>query len=628
MKRYIVILISVLSLSLVGCDAFLNRQPDEPKTSENIFEKMMSTRDYLINVYGWLNNETDPSGQNNVWEAASDECTVSFGNRPYRILNNGTWMVSSNPSSINEKQYSLYWKGIREASYFMENAHRCPELSPEELNEWCGEARFLRAYFYFCLMRMYGPVPILGENCADYTSEALREIDRNTWDECVDWVCNELDRAADALPLEQPSNWWGRATKGAALAVKARLLLYSARPLFNGNPMYAGIKNYYGKYLFPQTYDPNKWVKAAKAAEDIMYMHLYELVGESKVGAADYSAYDYWKKVFIERWNKELIFVRQNDSYNWRVATTPEGVGGKAYGGVSVTQKLVDAFALANGRYPVTGYESDGTPIIDPAAATAGYTEQGFSSMLHPITNVRESVYNMYVGREPRFYMSVFWNNLTWKGGSNSVKITMHRGGNSYSGSSDNYSVTGYLPYKFANPAYDTKSAGSSNWEAITWPLFRYAEVLLNYAEAVNEAVNAGVGEWTISDALTQLNRIRARAGVPNIETVYPEATSYEALKKFILRERQIELNFENHRYFDTRTNLLSEQEDAGNIYGMNVNALSSSQTGGFWQRTVIPHDGGNVPSTRVFPKRQYLLPYYQSEVDRLNNLTQNPFYN
>ena len=162
MKRYIVILISVLSLSLVGCDAFLNRQPDEPKTSQNIFEKKMTTRDYLINVYGWLNNETDPSGQNNVWEGASDECSVSFGNRPYRIINNGTWMVSSNPNSISEKQYSLYWKGIREASFFMENAGRCPELSPEELKEWCGEARFLRAYFYFCLMRMYGPVPLSG----------------------------------------------------------------------------------------------------------------------------------------------------------------------------------------------------------------------------------------------------------------------------------------------------------------------------------------------------------------------------------------------------------------------------------------------------------------------------------
>ena len=629
MKKYIVILISMLSISLVSCDAWLNRQPDEPKTSENIFQKMITTRAYLINVYGWINNETDPSGQNNIWEACSDECTVSFGNRPYRLINNGTWMVSSNPSSINEKLYSLYWKGIREASYFMENVHRCPELSPEQIKEWSAEARFLRAYFYFCLMRMYGPVPILGEGCVDYTSEALRDIDRNTWDECVEWVCHELDNAADDLPDQQPDEWLGRATAGAAMAVKSRLLLYSARPLFNGNSMYAGIKNYYGKELFATTYDPNKWVKAAEAAQDIMFTHLYELVGESQCNAATeanpYDPYKYWKAVFIERWNKELIFARQNNSYNWRVATTPEGVGGKAYGGVSVTQKMVDAFAMANGKYPVTGYYSDGQPIIDE---TSGYVEEGFAYLTHPVTKKNEQVYKMYHNREPRFYMSVFWNNLTWVGGSNQVKIGMHRTGNSYSGSSDNYSVTGYLPYKFANINYDTKALGSnSTWEPITWPLFRYAEVLLNYAEAVNEAAHAGVGEFSIADALTQINRIRARAGVPNIESVYPDANTYEGLKKYILRERMLELNFENHRYFDTRTNLLSEVEDAGDVYGMNVNATTSSNTGGFWKRTVIPHDGGNNPSTRVFPKRQYLLPFYQSEVDRLNNLTQNPFY-
>lgn len=620
MKRYIAILFVMLSLGMVGCDSFLNRQPDEPKTSENIFEKMQTTRLYLVNIYSWINNETDPSVQSNHWEACSDECSVSFGNRWHRLINNGTWMVSNSGSTFFSKQYSLYWKGIREASYFMENIHRCPELTPEQIQEWSAEARFLRAYYYFSLMRMFGPVPILGEECADYTSEELKDIDRNTWDECVEWVCNECDRAAEYLPLEQPAEWYGRATKGAAMAVKARLLLYSARPLFNGNPMYAGIKNYYGNDLFPQQYDPNKWVLAAQAAEDIMNLHIYQIVGEE---AND--PYTSWPKVFIERWNKEIIFARQNNSYNWRVATTPEGVGGRAYGGVGVTQKLVDAFAMENGRYPIVGYQDGGKPIIDP---TSGYSEEGFSSIVHPIMQTRETVFNMYTNREPRFYMSVFWNNLTWKGGSNTVKITMHRGGNSYSGSSDNYTVTGYVPYKFHNPAYDTKSQSSTNWEPMTWPLFRYAEVLLNYAEAVIEAVNAGVGEYVIDDALVQINRIRKRVGLPKLEDIYPEeCATYDGLKRLLVRERQVELNFENLRYFDTRTLLLSEVEDNGDVYGMNVEATNSSQTGGFWQRTVIPHDGGNRPSTRVFHKRMYLMPFYQSEVDRLNNLTQNPFY-
>ena len=143
----------------------------------------------------------------------------------------------------------------------------------------------------------------------------------------------------------------------------------------------------------------------------------------------------------------------------------------------------------------------------------------------------------------------------------------------------------------------------------------------------VAHCVEAGIGGYTAQDALAAVNRIRTRAGVPALESVYPAvATDMELLAKMILRERQIELNFENHRFFDTRTNLLSEVEDAGNVYGMNVEATNDNPTttSAFWQRTVIPHDGGNRPSTRVFTKRQYLLPFYQSEVDRLNNLTQN----
>ncbi|MBQ9138014.1 MAG: RagB/SusD family nutrient uptake outer membrane protein [Alistipes sp.] len=625
MNKYIIILISILSLGVVGCDSYLERQPDEPKTSENIFEKRTTTFQYLTNVYSWINNETDPSGQNNILTPSSDECSCSFGNRWFRLFNNDTWQVSSNPSVSSStflaKNYSLYWKGIREATYFMENVHRCPELTEQEVKEWIAEARFLRAYYYFCLMRMWGPVFIHGEACADYTSESLRDMDRNTWDECVDWVAEQCDMAAADLLLEQPDTWLGRATKGAALALKSRLTLYSARPLFNGCPIYKGMKNYYGNDLFPQTEDAQKWVEAAQAAEEVMELGVYQIVGESAG-----TPYDSWRKVFLERWNKELIFARQNNSYNWRVATTPEGVGGRAYGGVGVTQKLVDAFALENGVYPIEGYEADGQPIIATAALDAGYSETGFSSFTHPILKSTRQTYNMYVGREPRFYMSVFWSGLNWIGGENTIAdIQFYKGGNSYTGKSDNYTTTGYLPFKFTSTTYNTKSQSSTNWEPITWPLFRYAEVLLNYAEAVAHCVEAGVGGYTAQDALAAVNRVRTRAGVPALESVYPAAASdMELLAKLILRERQIELNFENHRYFDTRTNLLSEVEDAGNVYGMNVEASSDSATSDYWQRTVIRHDGGNNPSTRVFTKRQYLLPFYQSEVDRLNNLTQN----
>ena len=320
-----------------------------------------------------------------------------------------------------------------------------------------------------------------------------------------------------------------------------------------------------------------------------------------------------------------MIFAYQKTSYSHRVATIPRGVGGTSYGGVAVTQKLVDAFAMKNGRYPITGYGADGKPVID---AASGYSERGFSSFTHPILNQTMSTYNMYVDREPRFYTSVFYEGLKWIGGSYTLnKVEFFYGGNSGAGPSaggSNFSLTGYLPFKFQDISFNSTTLGSNQalWTALTWPLFRYAEVLLNYAEALNEQP-----ERNETDALVYLNMIRKRAGVDDIEDVYPEVEGNQALlREMIRRERMLELNFENHRFFDTRTWAIAEQEDAGAVYGMNVMAQpgSDAQSSPFWERTVIASDGGNTPSTRVFQKKNYLLPIPQSEIDRLKNITQN----
>ena len=597
-------------LSAAGCNSYLDRQPDEPYTSKNVFESYNSTFRYLVNVYSWITNETDPSGQANHYTPSSDECVCVFTGRPFAQWNNSTWSVSTEDQT-GLSYYTTYYKGIREASYFIANVGRCPELSPAEALEWAAEARFLRAYYYFCLMRLYGPVVLLGEGVADFNDLALRERDRNPWDECVDWVAEECRKAAADLPLTQPDSYLGRATKGVALALRARLLLYAARPLFNGNPMYRNMTNAEGKYLFPQSYDASKWTKAAEAARDVLDLRQYELIETG-------NPYVDWRAVFTQKWNRELIFGYQKTSYNWRVATIPLGVGGRAYGGVAITQKLVDAFAMDTehgGRYPITGYQADGSPVIDPQS---GYDESGFTSFTHPILGSTKSTYNMYLNREPRFYMSVFYEGLNWIGGSNTVSsIQFYYGGNSGQTSSNfNYPLTGYLPFKFQDTGFDSKNAGSAqaNWTAITWPLFRYAEVLLNYAEALNRQP-----ERDATAALAAINAVRKRAAI------YPEVEAdADALEAMIRRERMIELNFENHRFFDTRMWLIAEQENAGAFYGMNIQATDDRPDGDFWHRTVVAADGGNTPSTRIFNKRNYLLPIPQSEIDRLYNVTQN----
>ena len=238
---------------LASCDSYLDRQPDEPLTSDNIFKKQKTTLQYLTNIYSYQPDYEAPacvSNSNDIpWEACSDETSFAYLDRSYTQINYNSW----NPSLpiYRDDTYNTPYKGIREANYFMQNVHKCP---PEELNDvdkgyYYNEARFLRAHFYAMMLPVYGPIFLIGDDPVDFTQSGLDQRERNTWDECVNYVANELWEAAKGLPDSWPDIYYGRATKGAALAARARLLLYSARKLFNGNELYKGIVNKNGDLL-------------------------------------------------------------------------------------------------------------------------------------------------------------------------------------------------------------------------------------------------------------------------------------------------------------------------------------------------------------------------------------------
>lgn len=603
---------------LASCDSYLDRQPDEPLTSDNIFKKQKTTLQYLTNIYSYQPDYEAPacvSSYNDIpWEACSDETSFAYLDRSYTQINYNSW----NPSLpiYRDDTYNTPYKGIREANYFMQNVHKCP---PEELNDvdkgyYYNEARFLRAHFYAMMLPVYGPVFLIGDDPVDFTQSGLDQRERNTWDECVNYVANELWEAAKGLPDSWPDIYYGRATKGAALAARARLLLYSARKLFNGNELYKGIVNKNGDHLFPTQYDEKKWELAAQAAKDVMNLNLYSLVGAD--GTDPYASFN---TLFTSVGSgtggaTEKIYTRIASGYQWRVVTTPPSVGGTAYGGYGVTQKQVDAFAMANGRYPITGY-TDGDqarPIIDP---DAGYSESGFSKFKHPIYGDELETFKMYQNREPRFYVNVFWSGMTWHGANKkTANVQFYFNGNSGPGKSHNYPPTGYLAHKFTNPSIDTSTG---NWGYLDFPVFRYAEILLNYVEALNEY------DPSNADITLYLNMIRKRAGVPDIEEVYPDAVGDQTrMRELIRRERQVELCFENLRYFDTRTWMTAETDNNMPVYGMNISAKDHKANGEFWQRVICKYDGGR-DGNRVFTKRCYLFPISQEELDRVK-CTQN----
>lgn len=628
----------ILSLTVAACDSFLDRQPDDQLTSENVFEREESTWEYLVNVYSFVLRYAEDGGydKNSLAIPASDEASCAYtGNRSFALWTHNQLTPMTTHAGYRTGPYSDQYRGIREATFFMDNVGSCPELTPEEKSIWSAEARFLRAYYYTELLKWNGPVIFNGDETVDFNDPDLDKVDRSPWETIVRWVAHEYDLAAEALPDSWGGQDLGRATKGAALAMKARLLLYNASPLFNGQNgtgMYDGVVNRFGEQLFNTEYDRERWKEAADAAKAVIDMNQYSLVDDP-----DRSPIENIHEAFISMNSPENIFVRQEDGRAWRIGSTPSGIGGTSYGGVAATQKLVDAFAMENGRYPIANMEdasyNNGLGVID-IDPESGYTETGYTQFVNPFFELFPTApqttlvntMNMYVGREPRFYANIFWSGQTWVSGTVvRPDIQFYQRGANGPMTSNNYPPTGYLCIKFIDPTLNTTAGNDSGvYGYMSWPMIRYADVLLMYAEALIEYDCVAYQD----EILGAWNRVRSRAGVGNIEDVYPEIIGdHDLMQKYIRRERMVELCFEGLRYFDTRRWMIAEQEDNGEVVGCNISATDHSMGGDYWQRTSVfdCYGEGGFMTRRTFTQRNYLLPVNQEELDRVPGMTQNP---
>ncbi|MEI3797518.1 MULTISPECIES: RagB/SusD family nutrient uptake outer membrane protein [unclassified Chitinophaga] len=585
-------LLAVILVIAAGCKkGFLDQVPDDRITIEEIFSRKRTTEEYLANVYSYVRDESN-QWQSNPWTGASDEADMTWARSGYNsyFMNIGSW----DPTSGFFDFWIDNYKGIRSATYFMENADKCQEIlnqpgGADIIKRYKAEARFLRAYLYFGLLRQYGPVPLLGESALlpDVPFEQT-QIPRSSYDECVNFVAAELDRAAQDLPLQQSDELeYGRITKPVAMAVKARMLLYAASPQFNGNADYASFTNQDGQPLVSTTYDVNKWKKAADAAKAVIDLNLFQLYRVNDASGA-YDPFASCRDAIMSPWNKEVIFARAGNGVDqWEVHCSPRFAGG--WSGVAATQQMVDAFFMENGK------------AIDETGS--GYVSSGFSTADTRYTTA--GTYNMYVGREPRFYVCITYNGMTWFNKSEGEKkVELFNTGNTGKRGTYDYSRTGYLVRKNYHP--DTYPR-LGRYVYRPFVLFRLAEMYLSYAEALNEA------EPGNADILKYINLIRDRAGIPAL----PGGLSQTEMRERIRRERRVELAFECHRYFDTRRWKIAEQTDGGPFYGMDVDAGTSLTDLSFYKKTVF--------ETRIFQKKHYLFPIPQSEIDRNKKLVQNP---
>ena len=621
--------------SIAGCSDFLDKTPDDQLTVDMIFTDKIRTEDWLASVYSSVPSPMWGYFKDQGFNIMGDDLTIpqewqQFGWRNVYSYTTANW---SPISAWNPNYWVELPKRIRTGLIFNERVRVIPEagLTEEYVNQMKNEVRFLNAYYYSLMLEIYGPIPF--EPDVIYPVDAPVEDLMTTqapYDEIVDWIDQELKEVSTNLPaVYADNNDWGRATSIMALAIRARTLLFAASPLFNGNPDLKDWKNSEGVNLFRPEYDPQKWGKAAQAHKELIdaaHAAGYSLYKEyNSDGSIDpfMSYYNLSLKRFSDG-NKEIIFGRSDnvDLPGFQAHHLPKGIGGNA--GMGVTQELVDAFYMKNGIAPITGYNEDGTPIINPAS---GYVEKGFSDepekrvtawpgggpsslnegTLRPIT--MSGTYNMYCNREPRFYVSVIFNEC-WLGVDNRrAEFLMGSGrdtGPTFDAPQNGYNVRKRISLEvFPRENRHPYQPGV---------LYRLAEAYLSYAEALNES------QGPTDEVYEYVNLVRDRAGIPDLQP----GLSKDQMREAIQHERRIEFNCEGIRFNDIRRWKQGEKYFETQLYGMNFNGTKKSDDvndpEAFYKRTFYKN--------RYFNKRMYLWPVPQAQLDINPNLVQAPGYN
>lgn len=631
-KHYYIILLLSFILNGTSCSDYLDYQPDDFLTMEMIFTDKIRTEDWLASVYSSVPSPMWGYFKDHGFNIMGDDITIPQEWRPFGWANVYAY-TTANWSPISGWN-PYYWvelpKRIRTGLVFLENVRVIPEagLTQQYVDQMKNEVRFLIAYYYSLMIELYGPIPFAPGVIYPVdapTSELM--IGQTPYDEIVEWIDNELKDVSTKLPAVYPdNNDWGRVTSVMALAIRARALLFAASPLFNGNPDLKDWQNHEGVNLFKPNIDAQKWEKAAAAHKELIDAARaggYDLYKEyNSDGSIDpfMSYYNLSLKRFSEG-NKEIIFGRSENSSlaDFQRHHLPKGIGGNA--GMGVTQELVDAFYMKNGLVPILGYNEDGSPIINPES---GYIEKGFSNAAE-VRNTRwrgaegperiagrvtlDGTYNMYCNREPRFYVSVIYNEA-WLGVDNR-RVEFYQEGGRDTGYTFDAPQNGYNVRKRISLEVFPRENRFPYQPGI---LYRLAEAYLGYAEAINESQgpNSTVYEY--------VNLVRQRAGIPDLQADLTK----EQMREAIQQERRVEFNCEGIRFNDVRRWKLGEKYFNTKLFGMNFNGTKKSDDANdpsaYYKRTFYKN--------RYFNKRMYLWPVPQAQIDINPNLVQAPGYN
>ncbi|GAA4303582.1 RagB/SusD family nutrient uptake outer membrane protein [Compostibacter hankyongensis] len=617
---------------------YLDIVPDNIATIDYAFRLRSQAEKYLFTCYSYLPEFA--SWSSNPALLSGDEIWFFY---PYDVAYYGkppsNWEVArGNQGIINP--YLNYWDGgsggksmfqaIRDCNTFLENIEIVPDMDDTEKRRWTAEVKFLKAYYHWYLLRMYGPIPVMKENIP--ISAGVEEVKRyrEPIDSCFDYIVKLIDTAAAGLPdvIQDPVSEMGRVTRPIALSIKARILMTAASPLFNGNPDYADFTDNRGIHLFNTAADPQKWQLAADACKEAIdacaavghqLYHFNPLVNTYNLGPEMKIQMDI-RNAICEKWNSEVIWGATNSlssaiqKYAQPIidpSISTENGAVRPLGEYAPTLKVAEQFYTKNGL-PIQEdktWDYENRYNLDTATAADRFYIQ---------PNYVTAALNF--NREPRFYADLGFDGGIWYGqgkfdDENTFHVEGRLGGYSGNRRGSEYSITGYYAKKLVNFLNVLQTTGAYQIQSYPWPIIRLADLYLYYAEALNE-VNGPTAE-----TLKWIDLVRERAGIPTVEDAWTNYAknpgayqSKDGFRKIIHQERLIEMAFEGNRYWDLRRWKEAERVMSQPVKGWNVSQQDPLY---YYQVTSL--------FNQTFKKRDYFWPIEEKSTIVNTNLVQNP---
>lgn len=616
MKKYLTILLCTL---LSSCE-YLDVVPDNVSTIEHAFANEVTTERYLLTCYAGLPADGSIS-QNPAFMGSDEFWTTDYfigapdhGNiwRPYQIQ---IGQQNTNAPLLNyyeglEDGVPLY-KTIRKCNIFLSNIDGVPHLPEKSRKRWIAEAKFIKAYCHYYLLRMYGPIPIVDAEIAiDSKPEDVRLM-RNTFDECVDYIVNQLDEASLDLPLKiyKLQDELGRITIPIAKSLKAKVLTMSASPLFNGNSYYTDFANKDGKLLF-SGYEANKWDIAAKACKEAIDVSeeagakLYEYSSLASSNEAHKMERTIRGSVTSDDWCDELI---------WG-GVVGQGGNMQKY---MMPNYLLPGMKFTTNLYLVMGvslkiakqyYTSNGIPIEEDPTWNTKKLTQLRTSIEVETDYIDGTTAELNFDREPRFYASLGFDRGTWYGNGQQEKPFVLKSLFQEQMNQDGYftysTTTGYYVKKFINMKSEMSPPTSFSPKSFPFPLIRLSDMYLLYAECLNESKGPS------PEAIEYIDKVRTRAKLKGVTESWANSINpskpktKEGLRSIIQTERMIELALEGQRFWDLRRWLLTETIGAEPVLGWNVNGTTPEE----YYQEVFRFKPSFHKKDYLWPIREYLL--------------------